>query len=279
MSSSARRGAIVCVALAAACVEHTPLAPGPSSIVVHAVLNPAEQVQHVIVTRTTNGGPFPAEIPGARVQLITPDGRTLVGSEVRPTVDTSQFYVPVTPLARYDISAGAIAAGRRYRLHVELPSGEVSDGDAVVPSASPAAQVSARRFDRLTDTLRLSWPRVAGASAYEVRVTSVGAFYVGASPQGDSIYTITSQYVAYVDTSVVLPGTMEGEHSGPVFFPNARHDVVVSAVDANYYEYYRHGSDPFTATSLPTSLRGAFGVFGAMVPILRMKLEGGAEQP
>ncbi|HEV7991949.1 MAG TPA: hypothetical protein VGP25_09000 [Gemmatimonadaceae bacterium] len=55
----------------------------------------------------------------------------------------------------------------------------------------------------------------------------------------------------------------------------------VSAVDANYYEHYGHDSDPFTSTSLPSTLRGAVGVFGALMPLVRMTVEvpGGSRPP
>jgi hypothetical protein len=52
-------------------------------------------------------------------------------------------------------------------------------------------------------------------------------------------------------------------------------------VDANYYEHYGHDSDPFTSTSLPSTLRGAVGVFGALMPLVRMTVEvpGGSRPP
>jgi hypothetical protein len=42
----------------------------------------------------------------------------------------------------------------------------------------------------------------------------------------------------------------------------------VSAVDDHYYDYFAHESDPYSATPLPSSLRGGAGVFGAIVPIV-----------
>jgi hypothetical protein len=48
--------------------------------------------------------------------------------------------------------------------------------------------------------------------------------------------------------------------------------VTVSAVDVNYYDYYRAQSDPF-AGAPPSHLTGAVGVFGAYVPMLGGQLQ------
>jgi hypothetical protein len=77
--------------------------------------------------------------------------------------------------------------------------------------------------------------------------------------------------VAYVDTSVAIPGTARQKDLS-VFQPGLRYDVIVSAVDDHYYDYFSHQSDPYTPTALPSSLRGGVGVFGAIVPILRQTI-------
>lgn len=265
MCSSIRRWAplpVLCVA--SACLEHTPLDPGPDLVVVHGVLNPREPVQHVLVRQTTDGARYGPPVSGATVLLTAPDGATFVGTEKVNPVDSGQFGAPEP---RYDIPTGALTAGAAYRLRVLLPTGEVVEGETDVPAVPFLPTATERRFDRDRDTLRLSWPRVTGARAYEVRVVAQRDTFVMV---GEGVYIYSyGRYATYVDTSVALPGTLKSG-STPVFSPGSRYDVVVSAVDANYYDYYRSESEPLTATTLPTSLRGAVGVFGAIVPIIRM---------
>ncbi|HEX7981535.1 MAG TPA: hypothetical protein VF461_23185, partial [Gemmatimonadaceae bacterium] len=74
-------------------------------------------------------------------------------------------------------------------------------------------------------------------------------------------------FLAYVDTSVTIAGTARHDNV-PVFRSGTRYVVIVSAVDGHYYDYFSHESDPYTATPLPSSVRGGVGVFGAIVPIV-----------
>jgi hypothetical protein len=61
--------------------------------------------------------------------------------------------------------------------------------------------------------------------------------------------------------------------AGDPVFPRGRPvEVLVSAVDMNYYDYYRAQSDPF-AGAAPSHLVGAIGVFGAVVPLLLTELQ------
>ena len=262
MSSRARHAALLIVALAGACVEKTPLAPGPDFIAVHAVLNPAERIQHVVVLRRpAEGTGYDRPVSGAAVSLVTPDGATLPSTEV--STPPAGFYFPTTPNPHYDIVTSSVAGGRPYRLRVVLPTGEVVEGETTAPAAMPATSTTELRLDRNVDTLRLSWPRVPGARAYEVRV----------SEKRDSLdaYGGYGAYVTYTDTAITLAGSARARGS-PIFFEGFRYDLTVSAVDANYYMYYAFDSDPYTGTSLPSSLQGALGVFGSLVPIVRMSI-------
>jgi len=260
MPSSARFGALAIVAVAVACVEKTPLSPGPDVIAVHAVLNPAERVQHVVVVRRPEAGTrYDRPVSGATVSFVAPSGATLAATEV----STPSEYPDVAkmPSPHYDIATSAVAVGQPYRLRVVLPTGEVVEGETVAPAAAPATSATERRLDRSIDTLRLSWPRVPGARAYEVRV----------SAKRDPLTWYGGGYVTYADTAVTLPGSAR-PHGRPIFIEGSSYDLVVSAVDTNYYMYYGFDSDQYTGTSLPTSLRGAVGVFGALVPIVRMSI-------
>jgi len=258
MSSSVLRWALLALCLAVACVEQSPLRPGPEVVAVHAVLNPAERVQHIVVTRTSDGAGSGRPVSGATVSLVTPDGVTLPATEVTALPDP--FYYSGWQGPRYDVPVERVAVGRPYRLRVVLPGGGVVEGETTAPAITPVAVASERRLDRNVDTLRLSWPRVPGARAYEVRVF----------PKRDSLPWY-GEYVTYVDTSLTLAGSARSRGT-QIFMEGIRYDLVVSAVDANYYGYYAFESDQYTGTALPTSLRGGEGVFGALVPIIRMTI-------
>jgi hypothetical protein len=58
-----------------------------------------------------------------------------------------------------------------------------------------------------------------------------------------------------------------------VFLPGFRQTVSVAAVDTNYFDYYRSGSNPFTGTGIINRLAGGIGVFGAYVPLQTRSLQ------
>jgi hypothetical protein len=141
-----------------------------------------------------------------------------------------------------------------------------------------------RRFDPKKDTLRFAWPRATGARAYEVQIIpqldSTNVIYTDPSGQAYYYGFAAGDFLAYVDTSVTIAGTAR-QRDTPVFQPGGRYVVIVSAVDGHYYDYFSHESDPYSATPLPSSLRGGIGVFGAIVPILWQSIvvEGAAARP
>jgi hypothetical protein len=112
-------------------------------------------------------------------------------------------------------------------------------------------------FFRLRDTLRLSWPRVPGARSYELLLRS---------------HRFGDEYRIFTDTTVLIPGTALTLTGDEILPAGASVDVMVSAVDANYYDYYRSQSDPF-AGAAPSHLTGAMGVFGSVAPILVTELQ------
>jgi len=101
------------------------------------------------------------------------------------------------------------------------------------------------------DSLTLTWPRVAGAIAYDVSVSLKGSLV----------------FEAFADTSIVLSTRTKTSNGSLAFYPGFTHQIVVSAVDVNYYDYYRHSSDLFTGSGPISHLDGAVGVFGSIVPI------------
>ena len=274
MSSSAK-WALLALSLLGGCLDHTPLGPAADVVVVQAVLNPMRSVQHVDVRHS--GIDFTEGVPvhGAAVTVTAPDGTVYRASEVGTTADpngTLNFD------ARYDVALGDLTVGTPYRLRIVTANGAITEGEAIVPATPPPQVMAERRFDPTRDTLRFVWPRTTGVRAYEVRIipqkdSAGNPVFVTQDGHG---YYAAEDFLAYVDTSVAIAGTAR-RNSRPVFLPGVRYDVVVSAVDDHYYDYFSHESDPYSATPLPSSLRGGVGVFGAIVPIVwqTIVVEGG----
>jgi hypothetical protein len=280
MSSRSKWG-VLALSLLGGCLDHTPLGPGADVVIVHAVLNATRSAQHVDVRHSGNDLTDGVPVHGATVTVTAPDGAVHVATEVLSPSDpqgTGNFE------ARYDVSLGALTAGAPYHLRVVTVDGAVTEGDAIVPATPPPQFMVERRFDATKDTLRFAWPRMTGARAYEVRIIPVPDSTSGAytDPWGTVHYYGygANDFLAYVDTSVVIAGTAR-RNDAPVFLPGVRYTVIVSAVDSHYFDYFSHESDPYTATPLPSSLRGGVGVFGAIVPIVWQSIvvEGSLPRP
>ena len=236
-------------------LEESTVSTAPQ-LVVHAVLNPRFGEQYVVISRAHTGNPSSISggigdddpVLGAEVTVTAPDGTPMTGSALC-----------TCPPGFYSISASRsgvrLAMGGTYTLYVRTTLGEEVSGTTTIPDAPVNLQGTfPTLFMRDRDTLRLRWPRVPGARSYEVVVTGRG--------QGEQ-----TVYRTFVDTAIVMPGTMLTIEGDDVFPFGSTMDVVVSAVDANYYDYYRSQSDPF-AGAAPSRLIGALGVFGSNVPIL-----------
>jgi hypothetical protein len=48
-----------------------------------------------------------------------------------------------------------------------------------------------------------------------------------------------------------------------VFQPGFRQDIIVAAVDSNFYDYYRTNNDPFTGAGIINRVTGGIGMFGS----------------
>jgi len=248
------------VVVAGACVEHTPLESGASTIVIHAVLNGAVRNQYVVVQRTVNGNPVAAAVSGATVTITAPGGIVMTATEDHDSSavqvaagDPAISLVYLISLDQYGVN---LVPGGTYQLHVHLPTGEDVTGSTTIPNASPLSTPAANAtFWSTVDTLRLTWVPVPGASSYEVRISSTA-----------------STYALFADSAVALPGTLRGLNGTDVFTAGLTNQVVVSAVDGNYYAYYRTNSDPFTGATVVGNLSGAVGVFGSLVELVVQNL-------
>jgi FtsP/CotA-like multicopper oxidase with cupredoxin domain len=209
--------------------------------------------QYVLVQQTLGTAKSQTPLAGARVTLSLPDGSTLTADELRDTViATARFDQPrITSVYRFALAAHGVSLmpGAEYELRVVAPDGSVVSGRATIPGAPTTSTAADTVFlERSRDTLSLSWPRVSPARRYEVVVIAP-----------------TSTFSVFADTAVTLPGTATDEALGPpAFVPGATQQLLVSAVDQNYYDYYRRDSDFYTGTGLISHLNGGLGLFGAV---------------
>ena len=244
--------AFSCTLVCVACLNlEQPTPTTTSRLVIHAVLQPHSAVI-ILVNRSRNGlqsttarGIGDDEpVTGALVTVSFPTGEIRTAQEGLLCACPGQYGLPV--------SDNDVLPGAAFTLHVHTTSGEDAAGTTSIPSAPLRPIVDGPRvFLRMSDTLRLRWAPVLGASSYEVVVSSFGSI----------------TYRAFADTTVVIPGTALTIGGDLILPPSGRLRVTVAAVDKNYYEYYRAQSDPF-AGAPPSHLLGAVGVFGSIAPII-----------
>jgi hypothetical protein len=252
-----RRAGLGLVALSAvACIEDMPVQPQASAVIVHCVLDPAMADQYVLVQQSLGTARSQRPLAGAQVTLRLPDGTTVVADELQDTViATARFDQPrITSVYRLALAARGISLvpGAEYTLRVVTPDGTIVSGRATVPGAPATSSAADTVFlDRGRDTLSLSWPRVSPARRYEVVVIAQ-----------------TSSFSVFADTAVSLPGTATDEALGPpAFVVGATQQLLVSAVDQNYYDYYRRDSDFYSGAGLISHLDGGLGLFGAVTRV------------
>ncbi|MFL5616289.1 MAG: hypothetical protein ACJ796_21665 [Gemmatimonadaceae bacterium] len=253
----------ISLALSAACSNlESPTPPQAGRLVVHAVLDAQAFRQPILIARARTGVSSVSgegigddePVFGAVVTMTAPNGAVAIG---RPLIQPEgSCCVPGEYILDFDpATAGVLLTnGGKASLYVQTPAGEVVTGTTTIPGPSRLTTLPPAVFFKLRDTLRLSWPRVPGAAAYEVVVRSGG------------------EYRTFTDTSIVLPGTALTIAGDDVFLFTSPTDIVVSAVDRNYYDYYRAQSDPF-AGAAPSRLTGAVGVFGSIAPVLQLHMQ------
>jgi hypothetical protein len=247
-----------------ACINlENPAPPNQSQLVVHAVLDPRTDQQIVLIARSRSGMETAAAdgatndepVSGADVTITAPNGTVMRATAPAGTPPAATpgnyFYSPAQ-------SGVTLAGGETYTLHIRTPTGEEVIGTTTMPFIpfGGSTTLPPPTFNRLTDTLRLRWSSAVGAASYEVVLRS----------------RVAGEYRIFRDTTVSVPGTTLTLNGDPVFPSTRRVTLLVSAVDDNYYEYYRAQSDPFAGTA-PSHLHGAVGVFGSITPILGTSIQ------
>lgn len=250
---------LAALAALAACEQPTdPLALPPPRLVVHAVLDVGSPFQDVKVEILDgNFGHRLAGLGGAEVSITTPHGEVFVGSAVDNSAEGFHYHIA-------NLGAGTqtpLVPGGTYTLYVRTQLGEEVRGTTTVPQY-PVATIreDVPSLDRQRDTVRLDWERVPLAARYEVVVQAIH--------QVGEFQSRELTYRAFTDTSITIAGTTRTLENDEVFPLGAAVSILVSAVDDNYYSYYKLHVDPF-AGGPPSRLTGAVGVFGAIAPVRR----------
>jgi hypothetical protein len=238
-------------------------------IALHAVLSASAPSQAVLLERTRNGSvtilspPFDlgdpvmsdegiAE-PNASVRMVTPAGDTLTAIEDNLTRGDGKG----RGIYRFFVDGATLVRSAAYQLLVQTTRGETLRATTAVPEGTPDVVRDARTFDRAAEPVELTWPAVAGARAYFVRIES---------PWGPRSFFTDS-------TRVRITGALRNvdvEALPRMFIPGFPQAVTVSAVDSNYYDWYRSQNNALTGTGLINRVEGGFGLFGALV---RLHLE------
>ena len=271
---------LVTLALAGCEFGRTMVPQGRDQLVVHSILNPSVMEQQILVEHSLTGrlnvaptdrldeddpirtgGGVP--VTGARVTLYGPNGAVAVARERTVAIGNSQARTGVYIIMNSSFGGVPptepqipIVGGGRYRLVVEDSLGRTVTGSTTIPQFDNLVIRTTQPFNRDTDTLVLRWNAARYAKQYALRLnTPRGPFF---------IFTDT--------TELKLAGSLRNFFSDDIaraFVPGFFQEIALGAVDTNYFDYYRSGSDPFTGSGLINRLEGGIGLFGSYVPVVR----------
>ncbi|MEP6732661.1 MAG: DUF4249 family protein [bacterium] len=255
---------VLAIAGVSACdIEKVEIPRPEKRLALHGVLSATAASQVVLLERTRNGSVYTAAPPfdlenglgsdsgiaegNAIVTMTAPDGSTLISRE-----DVTVFQGTGVGVYRFYVPGSALQRGGVYRLNVRTSKGELMSAQTTVPSGVPADVPQSSVFDRSQDPMLVSWPAVAGARSYFVRIES---------PFGPRSFFTDS-------THVRLAGDLRNADLDAlphVFIPGFPQVVTVSAVDSNYYDWFRTQNNEISGTGLISRVTGGLGVFGSLV--------------
>lgn len=250
--------------LAACEIENVGIPRTEAQIALHAVLSASAPNQVVLLERTRNGSvaitapEFPVVDPvisdegiaesGAIVTLMTPNGRTLAAREDVTVRDDNKG----GGVYRFALHGDSLERGGTYQLTVRTTKNEVLSAETSVPAGNAAGTATYGTFDRAQDTLVLEWPAAPGARSYLVRIES---------PFGPRSFFTEG-------TQVRLTGELRNidvDALPRVFIPGFPQAITVSAVDSNFFDWFRTHNNAISGTGLINRVSGGIGVFGSVV--------------
>jgi hypothetical protein len=260
------------VVLGSACeIEKVAIERPPAQLALHGVLSATASTQTILLEHTRNGSvqliapPFDLGDPVVSDQGIAETGAIMTlqgpGGELYTAQEdnTTRVDGKGQGIYRFAISGSALQRNAPYRLSVVTKTGATLSASTSLPGGTAAPDLSAGLlpdvlFDRTRDTMDLRWTAVPGARSYFVRVET---------PYGPLSFFTESTFVR-------LPGMLRNTDvtSLPrVFVPGFPQTVSVSAVDSNYYDWYRTRNDAISGEGLVNRVQGGIGVFGSLVRI------------
>jgi hypothetical protein len=226
----------------------------------HGVLSATAPTQVILLERTRTGSVasydlgdpfFTAAVAetDAIVTLTSPSGQVFTALEDK--------HVPVnrgqgSGIYRFDLPGSSLERGAAYRLSVMTAGGQTLSAETTLPGGLAVAIAEQRVFDRARDSLLLEWSPVPGARSYLVRIET---------PFGPRAFFTDS-------TSVRLTGELRNSDvtSLPrVFIPGFQQAITVSAVDSNYYDWFRTHNNRLSGTGVISRVNGGIGVLGSLV--------------
>ena len=272
------QSAVLLLLLSACEIEKVAIPRTEARLAIHGVLSATALTQVVLLERTRTGSvairapPFDLADPvvsdegiaesGALVRLTTPDGQTLFAREDNTVRDDRKG----AGIYRFALPGTALTRNGTYRLSVRTTRGEELTAETTVPEGVAAVAAEALTFDRARDTVVIEWPAAPGARSYFVRVET---------PFGPRSFFTDS-------TRVRLTGELRNvdvETLPRVFIPGFPQAVTVSAVDSNYYDWYRTHNERLSGTGLINRVQGGIGVFGSLVRLRFQDVRVVAPQP
>jgi len=279
VSRFASRGALAALIVVGACELETVSVPKTTpSVVVHAVLNPSASEQVVLVERTLTGAVHVTDphfnpddpiqsaggipITGAIVEIIDSSGTVVRGVEdvtVMPNGDGRGVY-------RVPILGGLLRLGQRYQLHIRTPQGEEVTAFTRVPLPEVTTTGGlTETINRDHDSLDVTWQRADRARTYAMRVESpFGPFF---------LFTDSLHLRLTGDLRNLFANDLQR-----VLVPGFHQDILVAAVDSNFFDYYRTNNDPFTGAGIISRINGGLGLFGSLVTLTNGTLTVVADQ-
>lgn len=248
------------------CLDHSPLQPLAGTVVVHAVINADTSDQYVIVQEVDGGTGMQKEVTGATVSITAPDGRIMAAREVTDSLEFQPRYddARVSHVYRVSLRDYGVAprGGDVFMLRVVAPDGRTVTGSTTVP-ATPSATPWPTHVDSISiraDSVPVTWSSSTYASSYELQIS-----YATPSYRSEVLRT-------FVDAPFVMTKAGRDIASLYAFENDFVNDVVVLAVDANYFDYYRKSSDLLGATGMNSHLTGGVGVFGSVTRVSQRRV-------
>lgn len=287
---------LAAVLVCASCDAGKSVVPtGSDRVVVHAVLSTAVGEEVILVERSLSGrvsfdtslsfdpddpivssGGVP--VSGADVTIASdncPPAQAVEDLTIRGDGKGAGVYryrntpLNTPPPPPFQCVRAQIVRGLRYYLRVVDPTGIVVTSATTVPDAlTSGTLIPTDSLDPERETLTFDLDTARLHSRYFIQIeTPYGPFFL------------------FTDRPhVSIPGTLRNHlvrGHPPVFVPGFRQGVQASAVDTNFFDYYRSRYDPLSTTGAISHLTGGTGLFGSVLRLnaLRVEVVAAADQP